>query len=77
MCFCQPTDPTDCRFHSTKEPGWEECPRLKQAQKDSSLLGRWLWARSAPIVTSNKQSETPAKDFATEIPEGSDALPVV
>ncbi len=58
MCFCQPADLTDCRFHSTKEKGWEECPRSKQAQKDSSLLGRWLWARM--VVPKPPQEEKKA-----------------
>ena len=45
LCFCDKDSKTDCRFHSEKEPGWEECPNLEVAKK-GKLPGRWLWAHN-------------------------------
>lgn len=47
FCWCPPDALTDCRFHSTKEPGWETCPYEFKQGKDK---GRWLWiSRGAPL----------------------------
>jgi hypothetical protein len=46
LCFCDKNAPTDCRFHSQKEKGWEECPNLAIAKKDKTIKGRWLWAHN-------------------------------
>jgi hypothetical protein len=46
MCFCSTDAETDCRFHSQKEVGWEECPSLELAKKNPNVKGRWLWARN-------------------------------
>lgn len=45
LCYCDAGAPTDCRFHSQQEKGWEECPNLSLA-KAGKKLGRWLWARN-------------------------------
>ncbi len=45
MCFCDDNAPTDCRFHSQSEKGWEECPNTQLA-KDGKKTGRWLWGRN-------------------------------
>jgi hypothetical protein len=45
MCFCESNAETDCRFHSEKEKGWEQCPNT-EAAKAGKKLGRWLWGRN-------------------------------
>jgi len=43
LCYCLPTDHTDCRFHKPTEKGWEQCPRLPEAKRNSNMKGTWLW----------------------------------
>lgn len=45
LCFCDSDAETDCRFHSEKEKGWEQCPNT-EAAKIGNKLGRWLWGRN-------------------------------
>lgn len=47
LCFCPLTAPTDCRFHSPAEKGWEQCPYLEKAKTDNNVLGKWLWAKNS------------------------------
>lgn len=45
-CACPPSAPTDCRFHSIKEKGWEVCPSLplnwEKTGKPEVRHGKWL-----------------------------------
>jgi hypothetical protein len=45
LCFCNDDAPTDCRFHSPKEAGWEQCPNT-EAGRAGKAKGRWLWMRN-------------------------------
>ena len=53
-CWCPPEAETDCRFHSTKEPGWETCPYEFKHNKDK---GRWLWVSRGTPVSEKELSE--------------------
>jgi hypothetical protein len=40
-CWCPTNAATDCRYHSTAEPGWLNCPYENKSDKS---VGKWLWA---------------------------------
>ena len=56
LCYCDKDAPTDCRFHSISEKGWETCPNTEHAQK-SRLKGRWLWAHNPEFGKPPEESE--------------------
>lgn len=62
LCFCTDEALTDCRFHSSKEKGWEQCPNLELARKNSKVKGRWLWARNP--MYGKPPTEDEIKDWA-------------
>lgn len=80
MCFCPHDAETDCRFHSVKEKGWEQCPHLESAKKDSKMKGRWLWARN-PLygkpLTEEEEKEQEAQAIALASIEAAKKEPAV
>lgn len=63
QCACSPSAPTDCRFHSQSEPGWEVCPALKNADP-LTVKSRWLYVNTSPQTVDDDPTE--AQDAALE-----------
>lgn len=63
QCACPDDAPTDCRFHSQSEPGWEVCPHLKGVDP-STVKSRWLYVNTSPQLIDDDPTE--AQDAALE-----------
>jgi hypothetical protein len=62
-CACPDNAPTDCRFHSRTEPGWEICPEITDSNQIGALKkGRWLYITTGEPV--NQDDPTEAQDNA-------------
>jgi len=64
-CACPDNAPTDCRYHSRSEPGWEVCPEITDAAQIGVLKkGRWLYVTTGEPL--NQDDPTEAQDKALE-----------
>jgi hypothetical protein len=71
FCWCPPSAPTDCRFHSQKEPGWETCPYEFKQGKD---IGRWLWiSRGTPVSERELSEGANLKDLSNKQQKAADS----
>ncbi len=68
MCFCDADADTDCRYHSEKEKGWEQCPNT-EAARAGRKLGRWLWARNPAFSKISAAAEESTQTEANETAE--------
>jgi hypothetical protein len=71
FCWCPPNADSDCRFHSTKEPGWETCPYEFKQGKDT---GRWLWvSRGTPVSEKELSQGADLKDLSNRQQKAADS----